>query len=108
MIRVVSDIGAPLAVSAVNIVGRTTMPQYHDYLVYGMSALGLVAGYMNWGGDFVKQMGVSSLPLTVDKIYERVTATPVTRARAIPAAARVATRVSQTPGPGFTKNLETY
>ncbi len=34
----------------------------------------------NWGGDFIKQIGVSSLPLTADKIYDRVAGeTPVTK-----------------------------
>lgn len=72
MIRIVEDVGAPLTVAAVNIVGRTTIPQYHDWLVYGMTIVGYVGAWMRWGGDFVKQVGVSSLPLTADKIYERV------------------------------------
>ena len=71
-IRVVSDVGAPLAVAGVNIVSRTTIPEYHDWVVYGMTGLGYIAAWMGWGGEFVKQMAVSSLPLTVDKIYERV------------------------------------
>lgn len=72
-IRVVSDVGAPLAVAAVNIASRSSIPDYHDYIVYGMTGLGYIAAWMGWGGDFVKQMAVSSLPLTADKIYERVT-----------------------------------
>jgi len=73
-IRVVPDVGAPLAVAAVNIASRTTIPDYHDYIVYGMTGLGYIAAWMGWGGDFIKQMAVSSLPLTADKIYERATA----------------------------------
>lgn len=71
-IKIVPDVGAPLAVAAVNIASRTAFPDYHDWVVYCMTVLGYVAGWMNWGGDFVKQIGVSSLPLTADKIYERV------------------------------------
>ena len=71
-IRMVPDVGAPLAVAGINIAGRTVFPDYHDYLIYGMTALGYIGGWMNWGGDFLKQMGVSSLPLTADKIYERI------------------------------------
>lgn len=71
-IKIVEDVGAPLAVAAVNIASRTVFPAYHDYVVYGMTLLGYGAAFMGWGGNFVKQMGVSSLPLTADKIYERV------------------------------------
>jgi len=71
-IRVVSDVGAPLAVTAINIVSRVSIPEYHDWLIYATTIAGYVGGWMGWGGDFLKQMGVSSLPLTADKIYERV------------------------------------
>ncbi len=71
-IRMVEDVAAPLVVAGVNIVSRTAIPAYHDWLVYGMTTLGYIGGWMRWGGDFVKQIGVSSLPLTADKIYERV------------------------------------
>jgi len=71
-IRFVPDVGAPLTVAAVNIVSRTAIPEYHDWLVYGMTVAGYLGGWFGWGGDFLKQIGVSSLPLTTDKIYERV------------------------------------
>lgn len=71
-IRVVPDVGAPLAVAAINIASRSVIPNYHDWVIYGMTGLGYIAAWMGWGGDFVKQMAVSSLPLTADKIYERV------------------------------------
>lgn len=77
-IRMMEDVGAPLVVTAVNIVGRTTFPTYHDWVIYGMTALGYVGGWMGWGGDFVKQMGVASLPLSADKLYEKFKS-PVTR-----------------------------
>ena len=79
-IKIVEDVGAPLAVAGINIASRTVFPAYHDYVVYGMTLLGYGAAWMGWGGNFVKQMGVSSLPLTVDKIYERVRGgTPVSQ-----------------------------
>lgn len=95
-IKMVPDLGAPLAVAAVNIVSRQSIPDYHDYIVYAMTAAGYVGGWMGWGGDFLKQMGVSSLPLTADKIYERV------RGGATSPARRVAFRrsaVSRYPAP---------
>ena len=71
-IRMMPDVVAPLAVTGVNIVSRTSIPEYHDYIVYAMTAAGYLGGWMGWGGDFLKQMGVSSLPLTADKLYERM------------------------------------
>lgn len=79
MIRVVPDVGAPLTVAAVNIATRTAFPVQHDWFVYGMTAVGYLAAWMGWGGDFVKNVGVSSLPLTADKIYDRVAGAPVSR-----------------------------
>ncbi len=80
MIRVVPDVGAPLTVAAVNIATRSVFPVQHDWFVYGMTAIGYIAAWMGWGGDFVKNVGVSSLPLTADKIYDRVAgAAPVSR-----------------------------
>ncbi len=72
MIRLIPDVGAPLAVAAVNIATRTAFPVQHDWFVYGMTVLGYVGGVLNYGGEFVKQVGVASLPLTADKIYDRV------------------------------------
>lgn len=101
-IDMIPDVGAPLAVTAVNIVGRTTMPQYHDWLVYGMTAIGYVGAFMGWGGDFVKQVGVSSLPITADKIYERLKGGTVSSP-----VRRVATRtVSRYPAPAEQTNFQ--
>ncbi len=71
MIKVVPDVGAPLAVAAVNIATRTAFPVQHDWFVYGMTLAGYIAGFMDWGGDFIKNVGVSSLPLSADKLYDR-------------------------------------
>ena len=71
-IRMVPDVGAPLVVAGVNIASRTAFPEYHDWVVYGMTALGYIGAWMGWGGEFLKMVGVSSLPLTADKIYDRV------------------------------------
>ena len=79
-IRMASDVGAPLVVTAVNVAGRTIFPTYHDWLIYAMTAAGYIGAWMGWGGDFVKNIGVSSLPLTAEKIYDRVAgAAPVSR-----------------------------
>ena len=92
MIRVVPDVGAPLAVAAVNIATRTAFPVQHDWFVYGMTAVGYIAAWMGWGGDFVKQVGVSSLPLTADKLYDRF-------AGGVPASRLAMRKVSRYPAP---------
>lgn len=100
MIRVVPDVGAPLTVAAVNIATRSVFPVQHDWFVYGMTAIGYVAAWMGWGGDFVKNIGVSSLPLTADKIYDRV-------AGAAPVSKRLAMRsVSRYPAPAYQSPYE--
>ena len=67
-----SDVGAPLVTSVVNIAARAVTPQWHDWIIYLMTAGGYIAGWQKWGGDFTKNIGVSSLPLAADKIYSRV------------------------------------
>lgn len=101
MIRVVPDVGAPLAVAAVNIATRTAFPVQHDWFIYGMTAIGYVAGWMGWGGDFVKQIGVSSLPLTADKIYDRVAGgAPVSRRLSMSKVSRYPAPARDTPFEG--------
>ena len=79
-IKMSSDIGAPLTVMAVTVVGRSVFPAYHDWLVYAMSVAGYLGAWMGWGGDFMKNIGVASLPLTAEKIYDRVAGVaPVSR-----------------------------
>ncbi len=74
-IRMASDVGAPLVVTAVNVVGRSVFPTYHDWLIYAMTGAGYLGAWMGWGGDFMKNIGVASLPLTAEKIYDRVAGT---------------------------------
>ena len=92
MIRVVPDVGAPLTVAAVNIATRSIFPVQHDWFVYGMTALGYVAAWMGWGGEYVKNIGVSSLPLTADKIYDRFAGGTVSKRLSM-------SRVSRYPAP---------
>lgn len=96
-IRMVPDVGAPLAVAGIDILTKETIPGWNNWVVYGMTGLGYLAGYVGWGGDFIKQMGVSSLPLTAEKIYERV------RGGAVTSSARLAFRkkVARYPAPAY-------
>jgi len=78
MIRVVPDVLSPITVTAVDLVGETMAPQWSEGLTYAMTVLGYVAGGMNWGGDYTKNIGVSSLPLSAKRLYDRFRATAPT------------------------------
>lgn len=81
-IRMVPDVAAPLSVVAIDLVAESMVPQYAEYADYVMTAGGYLAAFLNKGGDFIKTIGVASLPLTARKIYDRVRApAAVTRAR---------------------------
>ncbi len=93
-IKIGPDVGAPLTVAAVNLVSDTIWPQYSTWLTYGMTAVGYVSGFMGWGGDFLKNVGVSSLPLTARSLYEMVrTPAPVSKGAAF------RSKVARYPGP---------
>ena len=94
-IKMGPDVGAPLAVTAVNLVTETIWPRYANWFTYGMTLVGYVSGWANWGGDTLKNVGVSSLPLTAKSIYDTVRATPVSKGLSY----RSAGRVSRYPAP---------
>ena len=71
-IRLVPDVGSPATVVAVDLLAESFFPAQAEYADYLMTAGGFLAGWMGWGGDYIKNIGVSSLPLTARKIYDRV------------------------------------
>lgn len=71
-IQLVNDVIPPVAVAAVDIVMKQTMPTYADYAVYGMTALGYIGAFLNWGGDFVKNVGIAAAPMALEKLYAMV------------------------------------
>ena len=93
-IKFVADVGAPLTVTAVNLVAESVWPQRTDWITYAMTALGYGAAFFNRGGDFAKNIGVSSMPLTARLVYDAVkgTGTPVSRS------STVRKRVARYPG----------
>ncbi len=100
-IRMVPDIGSPLTVVGVDLLAESFFPAQAEWADYAMTVGGFLAGWMNWGGDYIKNIGVSSLPLTARKIYERVrggaAVTKVTRS----SVASVRSRVSRSYEPAF-------
>ena len=95
-IRMVPDVGAPLTVVGIDLLAESFVPTWAEYTDYIMTAGGYLAGWMGWGGDYVKNIGVASLPLTARKIYDRVrggTSARLTRSRV----SRYPAPASQTP-----------
>ncbi len=78
-IKLVPDLAAPAVVGVADILMKKYAPTYEEYFCYGLTAIGYLVGGMNLVrgdmGDFLKNLGVASLPLTIDKIYSRVTTT---------------------------------
>ena len=103
-IRWTEDVGAPVAVTAVNYLARASMPQWHDMIVYAMAIGGYVADGMNWGrGDFMKNVGIAAAPLALDKLWERFGAGTVA-GRTV--ARRASYRgVSRYPAPAFEREF---
>ena len=72
-IRFVSDLGAPVAVTAVDLITEATQPTWNEWAAYVLALGGYVGAFMGWGGDFTKNIGIASFPWAAKKIYERVT-----------------------------------
>lgn len=70
-IRMVPDLGAPLAVVAVDLGTEALAPNWNEWAAYFFAAGGYLGGFMNFGGDFVKNLGIASFPWAAKKIYDR-------------------------------------
>lgn len=68
----VEDIGAPLTVTAVDLITETAAPDWNEWIAYVMAGGSYLAGWMGWGGGFIKNVGIASLPWAAKKLYERV------------------------------------
>jgi len=71
-IKMVEDLGAPLAVTAVDLVTQETAPDWNEWASYIMAGGGYAGALMNFGGEFVKNVGIASLPLAARNIYARI------------------------------------
>jgi len=86
-IKMVEDLGAPGLVTAVDLLTLEAAPDWNEWAAYGMTAAGYLGGWLRFGGDFVKNIGIASLPLTARHIRDRVKGGTLTR-RAPAAASR--------------------
>jgi hypothetical protein len=106
-LNLINDIGAPAAVTVVNIMARAstktfgTMP-VADVATYAMAAGGYLSGYMGWGGkyeDFLKNVGIAAAPLAFEKLYNMMRGTPVTGMARRVSQPIMMNRVSRYPAP---------
>ena len=95
MVKLVPDVGAPAVVIGVDLLTQEYAPNYNEMASYIMAggayiatALRLVKGP---GEDFVKNIGIASLPLAARNILDRVRQ-PVARRAGAGAAQRLALR----------------
>lgn len=76
MIKIVTDVVAPAAVTGIDIATLELAPDWNEYAsyivaggAYLVAGLGLVRGN---AGDFIRNMGIAALPLAARNIYARV------------------------------------
>jgi hypothetical protein len=85
MIKVIPDVGAPIAVVAADLVTESVAEgKWNEWASYIVAAGGYLGGFMNWGGDFTKNLGIAALPWAAKNIYNRIrggTSAPVTLRR---------------------------
>ena len=80
-IRLVEDVGAPVAVVGIDLITETAAPAWNEWIAYIMAAGGYLGAFMGWGGPFMKNVGIASLPWAAKKLYTRVKGAPVTSSR---------------------------
>lgn len=71
-VRLVEDLGSPAAVAVVNIVTKEVAPDWNEWAHYLLTAGGYLGGFLRFGGDFVKNLGIASLSGSTGHIYDRV------------------------------------
>jgi hypothetical protein len=79
-IDLLSDVGAPAVVTALNIGTRaSTMTMFGQnvstWLPYLLTGGGYLAAYMGWGGQynpFLKNVAIAAAPLAFEKLYNQV------------------------------------
>ena len=93
-IKMVEDFGAPIAVTAIDLITEEVAPDYNQYAAYAMTAIGYIGAFLGYGGDFVKQVGVASLPLSARSIRDLI------KGKAAASNGEVTKRINFRPGGG--------
>ncbi len=96
MLKLVEDVGAPVAVIAVDMLTDSVAPKYNEWANYGVTVLGYAGAVMGWGGGFVKNLGIAAAPLAARALKARFMKTGTTSRTSAPAM-----RVARYPAPAF-------
>ncbi len=70
-----NDVGAPLAVTAIDLVVETVIPQYNEWAAYGTAGLAWIAansGFAKGNEQFVKNMAIAATPWAAKQAYRRI------------------------------------
>jgi len=71
--RFKDDIGAPLAVTAIDLAVESWRPQWNEYASYVTTLGAWIAHSMGYAkGDFVKNMAIAATPWAAKGIYQRI------------------------------------
>ncbi len=98
-IKWVPDLGAPLAVIAVDLTIESTAPDYSKWATGLMAVGGYLASGMGWGGDFAKNLGIAALPAFGKNLYDYARGGASSRSSGKMAFRRVAGQHSRYPAP---------
>lgn len=96
MINWVDDVGAPLAVTAIDLTVETTLPEWDEWFTYGIVGLGYAGQFTRLGplsSNFAKNMAIAAMPMAARKIYSRA------RGMSSPVRRLTARKVSRWPAP---------
>jgi hypothetical protein len=69
----VNDIGAPVAVTVIDLAVESTAPEWNEWASYIVCVGGWLAQTMGWvRGDFSKNMAIAATPWAAKNVYQRV------------------------------------
>jgi len=108
MIRVVEDVGAPALVWGADWATSTaTTAQYNRPVGIGLAAAGyLLGGWLGYGGNFMKNMGIASFPWAANAIKSYIQEGTVQSRVGHGVAVRPTKRVSRYPAPTYVDQFE--
>jgi|GEM_PF-1603163 len=105
-----TDLLAPGAVVAVDLITLEVAPEHNKLASYIMTAVGYGTAMLGVGGrqagPFLKSMGIASLPLTARNVYEYVKAQGGAGRRSTSASRMALRPVSQYAGPSVSRTYQ--
>ena len=108
MIRVVEDVGAPALVWGADWATSTaTTAQYNRPVGIGLVAAGyLLGGWLGYGGNFMKNIGIASFPWAANAIKSYIQEGTVQSRVGHGVSVRAKQRVTRAPAPAFVEEFD--